>query len=86
MLGRMRYKTVPLLELMLLAIVTAACSENAAETAYDRGWEYLGQGDYENAIEPFSEAIRLGPPTWYYPVFPWSPQRPVAPRLLPLSH
>jgi tetratricopeptide (TPR) repeat protein len=61
MLGRMRYKTVPRLGLVLLVMVTAACSLSPAETAYNRGVDYADQGDSENAIEEYDEIIRLDP-------------------------
>ena len=50
-----------LLGLVLLVMVTAACYLDSAETAYNRGWDYAEQGDYENAIEEYDEAIRLDP-------------------------
>ena len=62
MLSGMRHKTVPLLGLALLVMATVACSSlTPAETAYNRGWDYAEQGDYENAIEEYDEAIRLDP-------------------------
>ena len=61
MLNRMRHTSLLLLGCVLLVIVTAACSLSPAESYYTRGWEYLEQGDYENAIESFTEAIRLDP-------------------------
>ena len=62
MLAKMRHKAVPLLGLVLLVMVTAACgSLTPAETAYNRGVDYSDQGDYENAIKEYDEAIRLDP-------------------------
>ena len=61
MLAGMRHKTVLLLGLVLLVMATVACSLSPAETAYNRGWDYAEQGDYENAIEAYDEAIRLNP-------------------------
>ncbi len=65
MISGMRYKTVLLLGLVLLVMVTLACSSSppsppdTAETAYDRGMKYHSQGDYENAIEAYDVAIKL---------------------------
>ena len=61
MLAGMRHKTVLLLGLVLLVMVTAACSLSPAETAFNRGRDYSEQGDHENAIEAYDEAIRLNP-------------------------
>ena len=67
MLVGMRYKTVPLLGLVLLVMVTLACSSSppsppdTAETAYDRGLKYSLQLDWENAIEAYDVAIKLDP-------------------------
>ena len=68
MLNRMRHTVLLLPGLMLLAIVTAACSENAAESAFERGFDYREQGDRTKAIEEFDEAIKHDPQYWdaYY--------------------
>jgi tetratricopeptide (TPR) repeat protein len=62
MLSGMRHKAVLVLGLVLLVMATVACSSlSPAKTAYNRGWDYAEQGDYENAIEEYDEAIRLDP-------------------------
>ena len=61
MLAGMKYRTVPLLGLVLFVMVTAACSLSPTEIAYNQGVDYADQGDYVNANEEYDEAIRLDP-------------------------
>ena len=73
MLTRIRHKAVPLLGLVLLIMVTAACSSSSpAESAFERGLsiyrDETEQRDLTKAIEAFSEAIKHDPQYWdaYY--------------------
>ena len=59
MRGGMRHKAVLALGCVLLAAVTAACSEDVNPT--DQGMAYFEQRDYKKAIEAFDEAIKLDP-------------------------
>ena len=69
MLSGVRHKTLPLLGLVLLIMVTAACSSSSpAESAFEQGQDYREQRDLTKAIEAFSEAIKHDPQYWdaYY--------------------
>ena len=64
MLTGISHKTVLLLGLVLLVMLTLACSSSppdTADTAYDRGLKYSGQMDWKNAIEAYNVAIKLNP-------------------------
>ena len=62
MLAGMRYKTVPLLGLVLLVMVTAACFKSPAESAFERGRGYdEPPRDITKAIEEYDEAIKHDP-------------------------
>ena len=47
---------------LLLSKVFSICGPpSPSETAFNRGVDYATQGDYENAIKEYDEAIRLDP-------------------------
>lgn len=58
----MRLKKVSMVILMLAVILLSACgNESRWQDQYDLGMQYLTEGNYEEAIVAFSEAIEIDP-------------------------
>ena len=67
MVTGMRHTAVLVLGCLLLSAMVACGggSSSLADEAFNRGVDYSDQGDYENAIEAYDEAIRLDPQDAY---------------------
>ena len=57
----MKKKAFFVLSGFLIGALLAACGSSPAIEHYDRGYEYLQQGNFDLAIEEYTEAIALDP-------------------------
>ena len=58
----MKLKSIPLLLLLdTFMLLLVACNSSSSTTYFEKGNDYFKQGDYQEAIEQYDEAIRLDP-------------------------